>query len=279
MQVPRIKFAVRLLLVVIAVFLGVAHPIIAEEPYFPDLVFFPKDKELNSIIVDGTAVHLKAMKEPSLWRLSQNDRPATAYRFLWLATGQHPICIRLTRTGGTFALHVAGHDGHPGITAGRQTLDKNVKISVQQAERLVARLQKTKFWTSPVEVKESRGIADGDGIVIEGVKDGRYHVVDRAGSTTGELYKEFCRSLLELADEPDVLKVWDRFRQEERESPGYRSEPPQTEDQGETCAPPKTEKTSGGFYPIVLERQSQRPAAPLEHMTGSRDETTGPSSG
>jgi bifunctional DNA-binding transcriptional regulator/antitoxin component of YhaV-PrlF toxin-antitoxin module len=146
-----------------------------------------------------------------------------------------------TGTISIFALHVAGHDGPPGITAGRQTLDKNVKISVQQAERLVARLQKTKFWTSPVEVKESRGIADGDGIVIEGVKDGRYHVVDRAGSTTGELYKEFCRSLLELADEPDVLEVWDRFRKDERKSPRYRPEPPQTEDQGETCAPPKTE--------------------------------------
>jgi bifunctional DNA-binding transcriptional regulator/antitoxin component of YhaV-PrlF toxin-antitoxin module len=127
------------------------------------------------------------------------------------------------------------------MRAGRQTLDKNVKISVQQGERLVARLQKTKFWTSPVEVKESRGIADGDVIVIEGVNEGKYHVVRRAGSAAGELYKEFCRSLLELADEPDVLKVWDRFRQEERESPGYRAEPPQTEDQGETCAPPKTE--------------------------------------
>jgi hypothetical protein len=43
----------------------------------------------------------------------------------------------------------------------------------------------------------------------------------------------FCRSLLELADEPEVLsRVWDRFRQDERKSPGYRPEPPQTEYQG-----------------------------------------------
>ncbi len=105
------------------------------------------------------------------------------------------------------------------------TINKDVKISVPQGERLVARLEKTKFWKSPVEVKESRGIADGDVIVIEGAKDARYHVINRAGSTTGESYKDFCRSLLELTDEPEVLKAWNRFRQEERKSPRYRREP------------------------------------------------------
>lgn len=249
MRMSRIRFTARLLLVVVAVLLGAAHPDKAEGPYFPDLVFLPKNTEVNSFIVDVTAVHLKAMKEPSLWKLSQKDRTATVYRFLWLASGQYPICIRLTRTDGTFALHVAGHDGPPGITAGRQNLDKNVKVSVQQGERLVAQLQKTTFWTSPVEVKENRNIADGDRLVIEGVKEGKYHILSRAGSAAGESYKEFWRSLLELADEPDVLKAWDRFRQGERKSPGYRPEPPQTEDQGdsepdkdtpEAGSPPKT---------------------------------------
>jgi hypothetical protein len=70
-------------------------------------------------------------------------------------------------------------------------------------------------------------------IVIEGIEGGKYHLVDRAGSTTGESYKEFCRSLLELADESDVLKAWDRFRQGERKLPEYRPKPSQTEDQGD----------------------------------------------
>lgn len=178
-------------------------------------------------------VHLKAMKEPSLWKSSQKDRTTTNYRFLWLATNEHPICIRLTRTDRAFVLHVARHDGPPGITAGQLTVNKDVKLSVQQGEMLVARLQKSKFWTSPVSVKESGGIADGDVIVIEGMNEGKYHVIVRAGSTTGESYKTFCRSLLELADEPDALKAWDRFRQGERKSPRYRPEPPQTEDLGE----------------------------------------------
>ena len=231
MRVPRILM-LRLVAMAVAT-LGAANPVQAQEPYFPELIFFPKNKEVNSIIDDMTSVHLKAMKEPSLWKLSQKDRTATAYRFLWLASGEHPICIRLNRTGEAFKLHISRHDGPPGLTAGRQNVDKDVKISVQQGEKLLAQLQKSTFWTAPVEVKENRGIADGNRMVIEGAKDGKYHVVSRAGSAAGESYKEFCRSLLELADEPAVLKVWDHFREGERKSPRYRAEPPQTEDQGD----------------------------------------------
>lgn len=233
MRVTSMRLASPRTILLVAMSLCGASTLKAQEPYFPDAVFYPRNKDQNAIEVDMTSVHLKAMKEPSLWTLSQRDRKATVYRFLWRATGQHPICLRLTRTGRTFTLHVAGHDGPPGLTAGRMNLDKEIKLSNEQGKRLVARIEKTAFWTAPVEVKESRGIADGDGITIEGVKDGRYHIVDRAGSTAGESYKAFCRSLLELADEPATLKAWDRFRESERESPRYRPEPPETEDLGD----------------------------------------------
>jgi bifunctional DNA-binding transcriptional regulator/antitoxin component of YhaV-PrlF toxin-antitoxin module len=196
-------------------------------------LFFPKNKGLNSIIDEMTSVHLRAMKEPSLWRLSQKDRQANAYRFPWLHRGRNQIYVRLTRTGRAFALHVAGHDGFPGTTAGRPTISKDIEPTDQQENRLVGLLARTAFSASPVEVKESRGIADGDVIVIDGVEDGKYHVIERAGLATGESYKKFCRSLLELADEPDMLKEWDRLRQAERRSPRYRPEPPQTEDRGD----------------------------------------------
>ena len=234
MRMTGTRSTMRLLMTLMVGLLATVRHAQAQEPYFPELVFVPKNKDVNSIIDDMTSAHLKAMKEPSLWRLSQKDRKAKDYRFLWLASGEHPICIRLTQIGGSFVLHVAGHDGPPGITAGRQTLNKDVKLSGQQGKRLVGLLERTTFWTSPVEVKESRGIADGDRIVIEAVKDGKYHVVSRAGSATGETYKAFCRSLLELADEPGVLRAWDRFRHGERKSPDYRPEPPQTEDRSDS---------------------------------------------
>jgi bifunctional DNA-binding transcriptional regulator/antitoxin component of YhaV-PrlF toxin-antitoxin module len=231
MRVPR-TLALRLIAVAAAA-LAAASPVRAQEPYFPKSVFLPKNEEVNAIIDEMTSVHLRAMKEPSLWKLSRKDSTATAYRFLWLATGEHPICIRLHRIGETFTLHISRHDGPPGLTAGRQNVDKDVKVSVPQGEQLLARLQKTTFWTAPVEVKENRGIADGDEIVIEGAKGGQYHVICRAGTAAGESYKGFCRSLLELAGEPAALKAWDDRREKERKSSGYRPEPPQTEDRGD----------------------------------------------
>jgi hypothetical protein len=232
MPVLRMSFVVRGMIIASALLLAAPLPANAQEPYFPELVFFPHNKDLNAIVVDHLTLQLKAMKEPSLWKLARKDRTATVYRFLWLATHERPICVRMSRSGETFSLHVTRHDGSPGLTVGRLILDKDVRISREQGDGIIKLLQKTPFWTAPVSVKESRGIADGDLIVIEGVKEGKYHIVDRAGSTTGESYKSFCRSLLELAG-PEVLKVWDSFRQEERKEPGYRPEPPETEDRGD----------------------------------------------
>jgi hypothetical protein len=205
----------------------------SQDFYFPPSIFLPRNKEVNSIIDDMNSVPLEAMKEPSLWKLSQKDQAIVSYRFLWRATGMHPTCIRLTRTGETFTLHVARHDGPPGLIAGKLTVNKDVKLSVQQGQQLVALLQNTRFWTAPVSVKESNGISDGDAILIEGVKEGKYQVIDRAGSTMGESYKAFCRSLLELANQPDELKAWDHYRKGERDSPNYIAEPPQTLDEGD----------------------------------------------
>jgi hypothetical protein len=110
MRVTGATFTIRFLMTTLVLLLGDVNRTHAQEPYFPELVFLPKDKDVNSIIDGMTSVHLKAMRERSLWKLSQRDRTANVYRFLWLASGEHPICIRFTRTGGAFVLHVAGHE-------------------------------------------------------------------------------------------------------------------------------------------------------------------------
>ncbi len=82
MLMPATRFTVRLLVVVVAVLLSAAHSVEAQEAYFPELVFLPKNKDVNSIIDDMTPVHLKAMKEPSLWKLSREDQrqqPSTGF--------------------------------------------------------------------------------------------------------------------------------------------------------------------------------------------------------
>jgi hypothetical protein len=220
------------LIVLSMIFTSSPSLVLADEPLFPPLAFLPKNRELNAIVDEHLTLQLKAIKKPSLWAISQRDHTAQALRFLWLAANEEPICVQIVKSGETISLNVAQHDGSPGFTAGKATVNKNLNLSIKEWEKLVDLVDKSAFWASPTEVKESRGIADGDGIVIEGVREGKYHVVNRAGSTTGERYKSLCRTMLELA-KSDMIKAWDRWRQRERNLPNYRPEPSQTEDLGE----------------------------------------------
>ncbi len=232
-------FTIRPFAIFVVMFLGTSLSVDAQEPYFPELVFFPKDKELNSIVDDmtqGGGFHPGRQRRNRRSGNCPRRLPdlATVYRFLWLAAGQHPICMRLTRNDGVFVIHVTQHDGPPGLTAGRLTLSKDVKLGVQESETLVARLQKTTFWTSPVEVKESRGLADGDRIVIEAAKGGKYHVIDRLRVRLQKRHtrRDSVDPCSNYPMRPEMLKAWERFRESERKSPEYRPDPPETEDQG-----------------------------------------------
>jgi hypothetical protein len=91
------------LAVVIAYGLVASQPASADEPFFPDLVF-DENKEDNDFTVDWYSKHLKVMKEPSLWRLSERDRSATVYRFLWLPTFHRPVSVRVVQRRGGHAL-------------------------------------------------------------------------------------------------------------------------------------------------------------------------------
>jgi|GEM_PF-3296206 len=223
------KFSLSILLSILLLAPGSTR---AEQPYFPDSIFFPEDQFLDDLARDQFSTHLTTFKEPSLWIISRKDRAAVSFRFLWLATAEKPICVRLTKNRSQFSLHILEHDRSPGEGVGKVTMDKVVPIEREQGDSLLRLIAKTPFWMAPVEVKESRGIADGDRILIEGVSNGKYHVIDRAGSTTKSAYKSFCRALLELAN-PDFLKAWDRHRNAEQRASDFPGDPTETLDDGQ----------------------------------------------
>ncbi|HXQ97339.1 MAG TPA: hypothetical protein VN774_02765, partial [Candidatus Limnocylindrales bacterium] len=63
------------------------------QKYFPDRVFH-EDSTLNKALDSWYSGQLKALKEPSLWELSQKSKQQV-YRFLWLRTFDHPVAIRV----------------------------------------------------------------------------------------------------------------------------------------------------------------------------------------
>ncbi len=144
--------------------------------------FFPK----SSLDVGGDdfkakwySMQLKALQEPSLFALSK-DREAESYRFLWLRTFHHPVAVRLDRlqSDGSWVLVTKVASGAGGYSPGRLVTNTSRKLTAPEVQDFLSRIQKAQFWSAPNPVNDQTG-TDGSQWIIEGVKEGHYHVVDR----------------------------------------------------------------------------------------------------
>lgn len=138
--------------------------------------------------------HLRAMSEPALWKESKSG--AESYRFLWLRTFDHPIAVRVEQTGSTATLFLKELNGAGGYDPGQLIATKSVVINPEEWCAFIKKLERANYWNSPLH-------QDGDGLdgaqwIVEGVREGRYHVVDRWSPESGA-FREACTYLLELA--------------------------------------------------------------------------------
>lgn len=143
--------------------------------------FFPKsslDSRGDDFKAEWYSAQLKALNEPSLFALTKvND--AESYRFLWLRTFHHPVAIRLDRqVDGTWTLTTKVGSGAGGYKPGQLVTDKSRKLTAQEIQAFLAKVQGDQFWSAPNPVNDQAG-TDGSQWIIEGAKAGKYHVVDR----------------------------------------------------------------------------------------------------
>ena len=185
-----------------------------DELYFPDRVFH-NVKERNEFTVKWYSKHLETMKEPSLWKLSQKDRSAQVYRFLWLPTFHHPVSVRITESSDSIEAQVVRLDGQGGYKPGKIAVVKSKKLSKEEWAEFKRLFDRSKFWTLPTE-KEFDGTAveDGDRLVLEGVKDGKYHIVNRTSENSSP-YFELCQYMILDLSGLDVQKVWKDYHHDE----------------------------------------------------------------
>jgi hypothetical protein len=136
----------------------------------------PKDE---AAVVGAYAKHLVALKEPSLWELSQRDPHAEAYRFLYLRSFDNPIAIRLivTRDGGRLISKQTSGQG--GFEPGHLILNRESRLSKEATAWFLAEVKHARFWAVPTR-DGSRVVLDGAQWIIEGIKEGRYHIIDRS---------------------------------------------------------------------------------------------------
>jgi hypothetical protein len=171
-----------------------------------------KAKKRRDSTTAFSRTHLGAMKEPSLRELAENDRTATVYRFLWLPTFHNPVAVRFVKSDEGAVLHAVRLSGKGGYEPEKIVERKSVKLGRAPWERIVNHLDKAKFWTLPSSKPPPFGEinTDGDMLIVEGVKDGKYHVVRRHSPTGGD-FVDLCRAMLFMSG-MDVRRLSFEYR-------------------------------------------------------------------
>lgn len=143
--------------------------------------YFPKsslDLRGDDFKVRWYSSQLHALKEPSLFRLSRNPT-SESYRFLWLRSFNHPIAIRAVIKGdGTGVLITKVANGSGGFRPGVLIENTSRVLNREETQAFLLRVNRVDFWEAPNPVDDQRG-TDGSQWVMEGVKRGQYHIVDR----------------------------------------------------------------------------------------------------
>lgn len=137
---------------------------------------------------------LFALKEPLVY----NQTNRTIYRFTWLRTFHKPVAIRLEKTDNSCTLYWKQASGAGGYDPGELTVNSSKQLTKAQWNKFISLLQSTDFWNMTTKSKDDMG-NDGSQWIIEGMENGKYHVVDRWTPRKNNFHK--CgQYLIELTD-------------------------------------------------------------------------------
>ena len=119
---------------------------------------------------------LERMKEPRLPE-SAKDVTAEVYRLLILPTWGNSIALRIQRKRNTYTLSARRLDGQAGYDPGRLLESRQVELSEADSKALESLVQAVNLFKMSTD-NDTYG-SDGDESVLEGVLNGKYHVVTR----------------------------------------------------------------------------------------------------
>ena len=167
-----------------------------EKVYMGRLVYFPPgafstNERLNQFVDEWYGIHLAAMNEVSLYMGGEEE----GYRFLWLRSDHAPVAVHL-RTAGERRLVTVKQLSWGGYRPGKLAVNRSRTLSRGEWDQFIALTESAGYWRLPAEGDEAG--AAGARWVLEGVKGGRYHVVDRGGPESG-YYREACLYVLKLS--------------------------------------------------------------------------------
>jgi hypothetical protein len=173
-------------LVIMAVAVLGMLPSLGQSPK-PTVKYFPSaslDLRQDHFKSDWYSAQLDALQEPSLYQMASTP-DAESYRFLWLRSFHHPVAVRLdVKADGTSVLVSKIASGAGGFRPGVLSEHQSHLLSKEETSAFISKVKESGFWKAPNPVNDQRG-TDGSQWIIEGVKGGHYHVVDRWSPTSG----------------------------------------------------------------------------------------------
>jgi hypothetical protein len=168
-------------------------PVFESQRYFPPGVLSSNEWQ-DRFKASWYSRALAAMNEPSL---SLPQRPQTeAYRFLWLRSFDNPIVVRIWRSESKVYLVTKQLDGDGGHHPGKLIVNKTRSLTNKEWAEFAKHLEQSSYWTLATDIDDVGN--DGAQWVLEGAREGRYHIVDR-WSPKDSSYRRACSYLLELS--------------------------------------------------------------------------------
>jgi hypothetical protein len=108
------------------------------------------------------------------------------YRFIWLRSFHHPISLRIEISDKDRAvLYIKETDGAGGYEPGKIKTKDEKGLSKVEVGKFLETIAKNNFW-SLAKTGGGDGL-DGAQWIIEGVSDGKYHVVERWSPDEGNV--------------------------------------------------------------------------------------------
>jgi hypothetical protein len=167
--------------------------------YFPERTFDARGGFHNEVTPKWFGAELAARDEPVL----SCPRPgqAEAYRLLFLPSFTDTWSVRVERAAGGAALEATRLPATQDLpTKARPKERRQRRLSPAEWNRLAAAVAAADFWNLPspeVHLGE-----DGETWVVEGLRPGAYHAVERWEPRDGTPYRALGATLLDLAGLP-----------------------------------------------------------------------------
>ena len=152
---------------------------------------------------------LQALKETSIGNLP-SEGVTQSYRLLWLRTFHHPVVVRVdVLSDGTGRVRIKETSGQGGYAPGKLIKNDGRKLTQQETQWFVDRMQESGFWDLPSNEKQAENeiILDGATWVVEGKKGGQYHFLERYAPTCSDKVRNI--GLMMLLDMAKLKLLYD----------------------------------------------------------------------